>query len=71
MSALGHKQTFAVQQAMSALPSKADISRGLLSAPYRPLLVGLHLTQAFDHPPARGLALSFAAITRDPFKGFD
>jgi hypothetical protein len=35
------------------------------------LLVGLHLTQAFDHPPARGLALSFAAITRDPFKGFD
>jgi hypothetical protein len=26
MSALGHKQTFAVQNAMSALPPKADIA---------------------------------------------
>ena len=26
MSALGHKQTFAVQNGMSALPPKADIS---------------------------------------------
>jgi hypothetical protein len=31
----------------------------------------LHLTQAFDRRPARGLALGFAAIPRDPFKGFD
>ena len=29
MSALGQKQTFAVQNAMSALPPKADISEGL------------------------------------------
>jgi hypothetical protein len=28
MSALGQKQTFAVQKAMSALPPKADIARG-------------------------------------------
>ena len=27
MSALGHKQTFAVHQPMSALPPKADIRR--------------------------------------------
>ena len=27
MSALGHKQTFAVQNGMSALPPKADIGR--------------------------------------------
>ena len=28
MSALGHKQTFAVRKGMSALPPKADIPRG-------------------------------------------
>ena len=32
MSALGHKQTFAVQQAMSALPPMADIIRSLNTA---------------------------------------
>ena len=31
MSALGHKQTFAVQRHMSALPPKADIRRGLFN----------------------------------------
>jgi hypothetical protein len=37
MSALGHKQTFAPQQAMSALPPKADGSEKQMSA----LCVGL------------------------------
>jgi len=32
MSALGHKRTFALQYAMSAVPPKADIERQPISA---------------------------------------
>ena len=36
MSALGHKQTFAAQQPMSALPPIADIGRRLLHVRFVP-----------------------------------
>ena len=39
MSALGHKQTFAVQKGMSALPPKADIRSALNNAGIDPLYV--------------------------------
>ena len=37
MSALGHKQTFALQMVMSALPPKADISVARRELSLRPL----------------------------------
>jgi hypothetical protein len=36
MSALGHKQTFAVQKGMSALPPKADMCGALAYVCYGP-----------------------------------
>jgi hypothetical protein len=36
MSALGHKQTFAVQKAMSALPLKADMCGALAHVRFVP-----------------------------------
>ena len=36
MSALGHKQTFAPQKVMSALPPKADIRRQLIEVRFVP-----------------------------------
>jgi hypothetical protein len=37
MSALGHKQTFAVQNGMSALPPKADICSALVHVCFVPI----------------------------------
>ena len=37
MSALGHKQTFAVQNVMSALPPKADIRSALAHVRFVPI----------------------------------
>jgi hypothetical protein len=45
MSALGHKQTLALQQTMSALPPKADICSALAHVRYGPI-ADLDL---FDH----------------------
>ena len=46
MSALGHKQTYAVQKAMSALPSKADIGSALVHVRYGPIA---DIIELFDH----------------------
>ena len=37
MSALGHKQTFAMQNGMSALPPKADMCSALAHVRYVPI----------------------------------
>jgi hypothetical protein len=42
MSALGQKRTCAVQTVMSALPSKTDIRRALLTGTYKPSLAPAH-----------------------------
>ena len=46
MSALGHKQTFALQMVMSALPPKADISvarQEIIATPPHTAVMGLRL----------------------------
>jgi hypothetical protein len=51
MSALGHKQTFAVQKVMSALPPKADMCSALANVCFGPIAdIGLfdHLVGATD-----------------------
>ena len=46
MSALGHKQTFAAQKGMSALPPKADMCSALVDVRFVPIADIGHL---FDH----------------------
>jgi hypothetical protein len=50
MSALGQKQTFAVQKGMSALTPKADILRLLATSSVG---VGNRSVQAIAHPPSQ------------------
>ena len=47
MSALGHKQTFAVQNGMSALPPKADMCSALVNVRFVPI-ADIRAT-SFDH----------------------
>jgi hypothetical protein len=46
MSALGHKRTFALQQAMSALPLKADMCSAIRNVRFVPIA---DIPHSLDH----------------------
>ena len=69
MSALGHKQTFAVQNVMSALPPKADMCSALADVRFSNRPFGVKRFQTTHHysvDVSRGLALLFG-IGTGPF----
>jgi hypothetical protein len=49
MSALGHKQTYAVQKGMSALPSKADMCGALTHVRFVPI-ADIGLVEVYKQP---------------------
>ena len=51
MSALGHKQTFAVQNAMPALPPKADMYGALAHVRFVPIAARLKKWGRYQPPP--------------------
>jgi hypothetical protein len=51
MSALGHKQTFAVQKGMSALPPKADMCGALARVCFGPIA---DIATSFNHIVGNG-----------------
>ena len=51
MSALGQKQTFAVQNVMFALPPKADMCSALAHVRFVPIA---DMAALFDHPVCAG-----------------
>ena len=59
MSALGHKQTFAVQNGMSALPLKADIGSAQVHVRFVPIA---DIALKKERPPRGGL--SFKGLSR-------
>ena len=61
MSALGQKQTFAVQKGMSALPPKADMCGDVIDVRFVPLADIRHISALAktERPPRSGLSEKF------------
>ena len=61
MSALGQKQTFAVQKGVSALPPKADIQASSINVRFVPLADIRHISALAktERPPRSGLSEKF------------
>jgi hypothetical protein len=61
MSALGQKQTFAVQKGVSALPPKADIQASSINVRFVPIADIRHISALVktERPPRSGLSEKF------------